>query len=110
HISLPAENGSIVTVDGAIETPTGMAVVEVKILRHGVEYRRRIRSAFDKLSRINLNSRDDVRLIAVFVLEDEAYLAGVALALQDSIQSSRSHIETRLFMMDSLIEKYGFNT
>jgi len=109
HINVPSLGGGKVTVDGAIETASGLAVVEVKVISSGENISRRIRETFERLNRVDFNAGAGVKPIAVFVASDDAYIPRIAFSVQLAKSSRHEGVEVRVFSLRELMNKYGFS-
>lgn len=109
HINVPSSGGGTVTVDGTIETASGLAVVEVKVISSSANVGRRVREVFERLEKVDLNVGSGVKPIAVFVASDDSYIPRIAFSVQLANSSRSSRVEVRVFSLRELMNKYGFS-
>lgn len=109
HINVPALGGGKITVDGAIETPSGLAVVEVRVVSSGANVGRRVKETFDRLDKVDLSAGSGVTPIAVFVASDDVYIPRIAFSVQLNKNSRNSGLHVRVFSLRELMNKYGFS-
>ena len=109
HINVPSLGGGWITVDGAIETASGLAVVEVRVISSVVNISRRIRETFDRLDKVELNVEAGVKPIAVFVASNDEYIPRIAFSVQRAKDSRHAGLEVRVFSLRELMNKYGFS-
>lgn len=108
HLQVPAVGGGLTVVDGILETKSGTAFVEVKVIRRLGDLARRVREVFGSLEKINLVAYDGTPLlIAVFVVADDVVTPLLAKHLRKFQMMSKSSIEVRIFSVATLKKKYG---
>lgn len=109
HINVPSLGGGKITVDGAIETSSGLAVVEVKVISSSNNLSRRVRETFTRLAQVDLNAGSGVKPIAVFLASDDEYIPKIAFSVQHAKSSRHAEVEVRVFSLRALMSKYGFS-
>ncbi|WP_269515034.1 hypothetical protein [Brevundimonas subvibrioides] len=108
HLQVPAVGGGLTVVDGILETKSGTAFVEVKVIRRLGDLARRVREVFASLEKINLMAYDGTPLlVAVFVVADDVVTPLLAKHLRKFQMMSKANIEVRIFSVATLKRKYG---
>lgn len=111
HVRIRNSSGRFVEIDGLIDNPDGSYIVETKLVRSQADIGKRVRDAVSHLERIRSDTGEyslaSKGLIALVLTGDVDEISARRRAFI-LVQSSSMPMTVRVYRIESLLEKYGF--